>query len=409
MGPTAWGICAWGVGYRPFYGIDQRPPVCHNPRIHQNPIPGADFAGVIYGESTMPKKMLIALLLLGATTIHAETNSGYLIHDMERAEAPVVTPGANGSPPADAIVLFDGTDLSAWRTEDGGPAPWIVKDGYMETVAGAENIYTKEAFGDCQLHVEWASPKDTGGRDGQDRGNSGIFLMEKYEIQVLDSYQNRTYADGHAGSVYAQYPPQVNATRPSGEWQTYDIVFHAPRFKKDGTVKRKARITAFLNGVLVQDNVQLTGPTGWLQQKPYEKHADKLSIKLQDHDNPVRFRNIWIRPLAQPKHLKKIPMKQREAKVQLSAAQLDRFVGSYETVEPDEEKKDTPFLIIRRDGGDLFVTVRDKQEWKLFAQTENQFVFDNVDATLTFESDGQGNVTGVNFQVGVHPKFEKKL
>lgn len=339
----------------------------------------------------------------------AQTNSGYLIHDMNRTEAPVVTPGTNGGPPSDAIVLFDGTDLAAWRT-DGGEAPgWKVTDGYMETVPGADDIFTKQEFGDCQLHIEWASPADPAGKTDQDRGNSGIFFMEKYEVQVLDSHQNRTYADGHAGSVYAQFPPQVNATRPPGEWQTYDIVFHRPRFKKDGTLKRPARITAFLNGVLVQNNVQLTGPTSWLMQKPYEAHPDKMSIKLQDHDSPVRFRNIWIRPLTLPKHLKKIPMKQREDKVQLSTAQLDRFVGAYETIDEGEEKKDTPFIVIRREGDHLRVAVRDKKEWRLYAQTEKEFVFENVDATLAFVSDDQGAITGVNFRVGMTPKFEKKL
>lgn len=346
-------------------------------------------------------------LAVAATFTHtaqAETNSGYLIHDMERAEAPVVTPGTNGGPPADAIVLFDGTDLSAWRTEDGAVPTWKVQDGYFEVTAGADDIFSKEKFGDCQLHVEWASPAETGGKEGQSRGNSGIFFMEKYEIQVLDSYQNRTYADGHAGSIYAQYPPQVNATRPPGEWQTYDIVFHRPIFKKDGSLKRPARITAFLNGVLVQDNVQLTGPTGWLQQKPYEAHAPKMSLKLQDHDHPVRYRNLWVRPLTARNHLKKIPMKTRENKVELTAAQLDRFVGSYD----HDAEKEIPFIIVRRDGNTLYATIRDKQEWPLFAQTENEFVFDNFDGTLTFESDAQGNVTGVNFRVGVGGKVETK-
>lgn len=363
----------------------------------------------------MRTTLLSCLILLGLTTpvtqasAEAETNSGYLIHDMERAPAPVVTPGKDGTPPADAIVLFDGKDLSAWRTKTGEPAPWKVADGYMETVAGSDDIFTKQEFGDCQLHIEWASPADPAGKIDQARGNSGIFFMEKYEIQVLDSYENRTYSDGYAGAIYAQYPPQVNATRPPGEWQAYDIVFHAPRFKPDGSVKRPARITAFLNGILVQDNVTLTGPTGWLQQKPYEAHPDKMSIKLQDHDSPVRFRNIWIRPLPVREHLKKIKMKTRETKVQLTSAQLDRFVGAYETIDPDEEKKDVPFIVIRREGDHLLAAIRDKQEWRLFAQSENEFVLENVDGTLTFESDAQGNVTGVNFRVGVKPDFEKKL
>ncbi|MBI2425491.1 MAG: DUF1080 domain-containing protein [Candidatus Hydrogenedentes bacterium] len=357
----------------------------------------------------MRSAILLMTITFAALAVQAQTNSGYRIHDMERAEAPVVTPGQNGSPPADAIVLFDGTNLDAWRTKEGGPAAWKVADGYMETVAGADDIFTKQEFGDCQLHIEWASPADPAGKIDQDRGNSGIFFMEKYEIQVLDSYQNRTYSDGHAGSVYAQFPPQVNATRPPGEWQTYDIVFRAPRFKKDGAVKRPARITAFLNGVLVQDNVALTGPTGWLQQKPYEKHADAMSIKLQDHDSPVRFRNIWIRPLPQREHLKKIKMKTREAKVELSTDQLDRFTGAYETIDPDDEKKEVPFIVIRREGNQLLAAIRDKQEWPLFPQSETEFVFETFDGTLTFVQDEKGAVTGVNFRVGIEPDFEKKL
>jgi len=361
----------------------------------------------------MPLNPRFAAALLGTAaaftlpnTAVADTNSGYLIHDMDREQAPVVTPGKEFEAPSDAIVLFDGTDLSAWRTEDGGTPKWKVENGYFEAVSGSDDIFTKEGFGDCQLHIEWASPADPAGKDGQNRGNSGVFFMEKYEIQVLDSHNNRTYADGHAGSVYAQYPPQVNATRPPGEWQRYDIIFHRPRFNEDGTVKQPARMTALLNGILVQDGVELTGPTSWLMQKPYEKHPDKMSIKLQDHDSPVRFRNIWIRPLSQPEHLKPIPMKKREHKVALSPAQLDRFVGSYDHNQGD---KPVPFIVVRREGNQLFATVRDKREWALFAQSETEFVFDNFDGTLTFKSDANGAVTGVDFLVGLKPKFENKL
>lgn len=361
----------------------------------------------------MLRNSLVACIIFTLANLSAsaqnETNSGYLIHDMERAEAPVVTPGSAGAPPSDALVLFDGTDLSAWRTESGEAPAWIVQDGYFQCVEGADDIFTREVFGDCQLHIEWASPADPAGKTDQDRGNSGIFFMEKYEVQVLDSHNNRTYADGHAGSVYGQFPPRVNATRPPGEWQNYDIVFHAPRFKKDGTLRRPARITAFLNGVLVQDNVTLTGPTSWMMQKPYEAHAAKLPIKLQDHDSPVRFRNIWIRPLETPKHLKKIKMKQREATVELTTAQLDRLVGAYETIEPDEEKKEVPFIVVRREGDHLVAAIRDKREWRMYPQSETTFVLEMVDTTLDFVRDEQGKVTGVNFRVGTQPDFEKRL
>lgn len=221
------------------------------------------------------------------------------IHDSERPLPPVVNPGPYSgpdTPPSDAVVLFDGPDLSAWQNAEGGPAGWTVEDGYMEVKKEAGSIQTKKGFGDCQLHVEWMAPLPAEG-DSQDRGNSGVFLMQKYEIQVLDNYNNTTYADGMAGAVYGQYPPIVNACRPPGEWQTYDIVFRRPRFGEDGELLQKAVFTVFHNGVLIQDHVQLTGPTEWKKRPPYSEHPDRLPISLQDHGNPVRFRNIWIREL----------------------------------------------------------------------------------------------------------------
>jgi hypothetical protein len=221
------------------------------------------------------------------------------VHDEARPMPPVVDPGPAGPPapvPADAAVLFDGKDLSGWTTAKGAPAKWIVRDGYMEAVKGAGSIQTTRAFGDCQLHVEWASPSPPVG-SGQDRGNSGVFLMNMYEVQVLDSYQARTYADGMAAALYGQYPPLVNVTRKPGEWQTYDIVFRAPRFDANGAVVSPARMTVFHNGVLVHDAQELTGPTAHKARPPYKAHADKLPIGLQDHSHPVRFRNIWIRDL----------------------------------------------------------------------------------------------------------------
>jgi len=224
-------------------------------------------------------------------------------HDMERPVPVVVDPGTAsteekvGRAPADAVVLFDGKDLSKWGRKDGSEAQWKVADGYFETVPKAGYIYTKQAFGDMQLHVEWRTPSPAKGT-GQDRGNSGVFLMGLYEIQVLDSYENRTYADGQAGAVYGQYPPLVNVSRKPGEWQAYDIVFHGPRFAADGSVTRKARVTVFQNGVLVQDNVEIQGTTS--TEKPeYNKGPDKLPLALQDHNHPVRYRNIWVRELAE--------------------------------------------------------------------------------------------------------------
>jgi len=221
---------------------------------------------------------------------------------MDRPQPAVVTPGAfvASAPPSDAIVLFDGRSLATWSSADhaGEPAKWKVAGGYMEVVAGAGAIETKQGFGDVQLHVEWRAPTPPKG-ESQERGNSGIFLMGRYEVQVLDSYQNITYPDGQAGAIYGQFPPLVNASRPPGEWQTYDILFHRPHFDTAGTVTRPARMTVLHNGVLVQDNVELSGPTAHQQRPPYTKHADALPLMLQDHGNPVRFRNIWVRRLEQ--------------------------------------------------------------------------------------------------------------
>jgi hypothetical protein len=201
-------------------------------------------------------------------------------------------------PPSDAVVLFDGTSLGAWRSVEkpGEPARWKLTEGYMEVVAGTGNIATVEGFGDVQLHIEWLAPLPVES-SGQGRGNSGVFLMSTYEIQVLDSFQNPTYADGATGAIYGQYPPLVNASRPPGEWQTYDVIFHRPRFGKDGDVTSAARMTLLHNGVLIQDDVELTGPTGHKARPPYQRHPDRLPLMLQDHGNPVRFRNIWIREL----------------------------------------------------------------------------------------------------------------
>jgi hypothetical protein len=221
----------------------------------------------------------------------------WAVHDETRPMPRIVDPGPAGAPvpaPADAVVLFDGKDLSKWTTAKGEPAKWKIENGFMEAVKGGGSIRTKEGFGDCQLHVEWASPAVVVG-DSQGRGNSGVFLMNTYEVQVLDCYNNKTYADGMTASLYGQYPPLVNACRKPGEWQTFDIVFHAPRFDAAGTLLQPARMTVFHNGILVHDNDELTGPTVHKARPPYTAHPDRMPISLQDHGNPVRFRNIWIR------------------------------------------------------------------------------------------------------------------
>lgn len=242
-------------------------------------------------------RTLVFGALLAVVGLAAEQATQWAVHDLSRPQAPVVTPGQTPQdPPSDAIVLFDGKDLTAWNTiGNGSDAKWKVENGYMEVTPKGGDIQTRQAFGSCQLHVEWRTPDVVKG-DSQGRGNSGVFLMSKYEVQVLDCFENPTYADGQAGAIYGQKPPLVNVCKKPGEWQTYDIVFHAPQFEGDKTVK-PGTITVLLNGVLVQDNWEIQGTTFHKVPAKYEPHAEKMPLKLQDHGNPMRFRNIWIRPL----------------------------------------------------------------------------------------------------------------
>jgi hypothetical protein len=246
--------------------------------------------------------LLILTILSAATFSFSQGEMKFKIHDPNRPLPPVITPGTAstqekpGAASSDAVVLFDGKDLSNWVDKDGKPAKWKVQNGYMEVVPGTGNISTRDSYGDCQLHVEFAEPTPAHG-ESQERGNSGVFLMGLYEIQVLDSYENKTYADGQAASVYGQYPPLVNASRPPGKWQSYDIIFHGARFAAGGKLLRPARVTVLHNGVLVQDNVEMTGPTAHGERPPYKAGPEKLPLGLQDHEMLVRFRNIWIREL----------------------------------------------------------------------------------------------------------------
>ncbi|NIA15531.1 MAG: DUF1080 domain-containing protein [Nitrospiraceae bacterium] len=236
------------------------------------------------------------------------TIDGVMVHETDPAKQPqprVVTPGTEstqeqpGRAPSDAVVLFDGTDLSNWTsTNPDRPTKWRVKDGAMMPTKGSGMIRSKQEFGSCQLHIEFATPEKVKG-DGQGRGNSGVFLMGQYEVQVLDSYENTTYPDGQCGALYGRSKPLVNACRKPGEWQTYDIVFHRPIFEGDKVVKR-ATFTVFQNGVLIQDHTILSGGTGWRgghSISEYVPHGDKGPIMMQDHGNPVLFRNVWVREL----------------------------------------------------------------------------------------------------------------
>ena len=206
-----------------------------------------------------------------------------------------VKPGLGESPPSDAIVLFDGTDLSQWEPVRQNSSGWQLQDDAFVVVPGSGNLRTRESFSDVQLHLEWRTPAKVAG-DSQNRGNSGIFLMARYEVQVLDSFNNPTYPNGQAASVYKQHVPLVNASRGPGEWQSYDIVFMAPQFGRDGRVSRPATATVFHNNVLVQNNVVLHGPTEYIGEPRYEAHGP-APLELQDHGAKVAYRNIWIRPL----------------------------------------------------------------------------------------------------------------
>lgn len=234
---------------------------------------------------------LAGLLVTAVATVAcSHVRADEYLNGIKWQEPKVVAPGSNKGAPSDATVLFDGTDLSAWDNSDN----WTIDGGAM--VSGRGDAISKESFGDCQLHIEWSAPVPATG-SGQGRGNSGVFLMDTYEIQVLDSYQNATYFDGQAGAIYKQTPPQVNAMRPPGEWNVYDIIWTAPRFDEDGSLKSPAYITAIHNGVLILNHFELRGDTPFNRPPKYAKHADRLPIRLQDHGNPVRFRNIWVREI----------------------------------------------------------------------------------------------------------------
>lgn len=246
------------------------------------------------------RPVLPVLLLIASAAGAQRPARDWPIHSTQRPQPPVVRPGGMSSifPPSDAIVLFDGRSLAAWRSEGDTtkPAGWTVRQGYMEVAPGTGGIQTRRGFGDVQLHLEFATPETVRG-SGQDRANSGVFLMGRYEVQILDSYGNVTYPDGQAAALYGQRPPTVNASRPPGAWQTYDIIFHRPRFDRGGRVTESARVTVIHNGVLVQDDVELSGPTAHQARPPYEAHPARLPIGLQDHGAPIRFRNIWVRDL----------------------------------------------------------------------------------------------------------------
>jgi hypothetical protein len=244
----------------------------------------------------MKYSLIVALFTSIMTTALAQDQPDPKDTEVWEPEPKVVTAGATVSdPPSDAIVLFDGKNLDSWVGKDGKKAPWTVAGGAMTVAKGTGEIKTKQTFGNIQLHIEWRTPAKVEG-NGQGRGNSGIFLSEKYELQILDSYNNRTYSNGQAGSIYKQSMPLVNASKAPGEWQTYDVVFIAPKFNADGSLKTAGTITVLHNGVLIHNNTEIQGTTEYIGKPKVVAHG-KGSIQLQDHGNPTSFRNIWVREL----------------------------------------------------------------------------------------------------------------
>ena len=240
---------------------------------------------------------------LGFTDTPMLPDLPYHVHDPARPHPKVVTPALTpGGPPSDAVVLFDGKDLSKWYSRGRGPnagkdldAQWTVENGYFQVKAGTGELISRPKFGDCQIHIEWASPAEVRGTS-QGRGNSGVLIMTRYEVQVLDAWNNPTYADGQASAIYGQWPPLANPARRPGEWNTYDIVFEAPRFEGERVLK-PAFITVIYNGVAVHNRKASMGPMVYRQVAKYTPHPAEDSLALQDHNNPVRYRNVWVRRL----------------------------------------------------------------------------------------------------------------
>lgn len=250
----------------------------------------------------MPPTRILCLILFSSLLLPVDVDAQVSREDWppELTEKwdpvpPMVVPGTHSQPPSDAVVLFDGSSLDAWEAPDGDAARWTISEGTAISTAGSGGIQTKQGFGSIQLHVEFRTPSDVQG-DGQGRGNSGVFLQGRYEVQVLDSYENVTYSNGQAGSVYKQHIPLVNASTAPGTWQTYDIFYTAPVFEENGSVARPAYVTVVHNGILIQNHVEIRGNTEYKGLPEYSAHGDG-PIMLQDHGNPVAYRNIWLRPL----------------------------------------------------------------------------------------------------------------
>lgn len=329
--------------------------------------------------------------------------SGWKQHSMSRPKPPVVTPASGyGVAPADAVVIFDGKSLDEFQTQSGKKAGWTLGDGYFEVKPGAGAMITKKKFGDVQMHLEWASPNPAQGV-GQDRGNSGVFLMENFEIQVLDSYKADTYADGQAGSIYGQYPPLANASLPPGEWQTYDIAFRKPRFGPDGKLTEPARITVIHNGILVQNNEIAYGPTSWLKFDPYSPLPEKAPLEFQDHGHKVRYRNIWVRELAERPAPDANELKPIET-IAVAKEDLKKLAGEYRI----STKPGSKPMTVTAANDHLIVKYPNRLSlMKLVPVAKNIFQFTETDARYEFAEDGKSLKFHIGGEIREIPKIEK--
>jgi hypothetical protein len=328
-------------------------------------------------------------------------HSGWKQHSMARPKPPVVEPAKQiGQPPSDAIVLFDGKSLDEFQTKNGKPAGWKLGDGWFEVNPGSGALFTKRSFGDVQFHLEWASPNPPVGV-GQDRGNTGVFLMDEFEIQILDSYKADTYADGQAGAIYGQYPPLANATLPPGQWQTYDIAFRKPRYNEAGEVIESARISVIHNGILVQNNEITYGPTSWLRYDPNRKLPVKAPIQFQDHGHNVKYRNIWIRELPERAQPDSNELKPIET-IKVDKAELAKLAGDYRI----STKPGAKPLNIKAADDHLLIKYPSRQTiLKLVPTSKNTYQFTETDARFIFSEDGKS----IKFHIGGEVRDIQKI
>lgn len=311
---------------------------------------------------------------------------------VDRPEPPRVEVTEPGSAPSDAVVLFNGEDMSQWRDAKGNPSPWKIVDGALEVVPGKGDIYSQKVFGDIQMHVEWSTPTKI--TNAFDAGNSGIKFMGLYEIQIFDSWTTRNMPDSFAGAVYGQHPPLVNACLEPGEWQSFDIIWHRPHFTEDGQVEKPAFVTVLHNGVLVQDHAEVLGKSFWVARPVYEPHAEKLPILLQDHGVAVRYRNIWVREMSEDPPVLPPPLPKE---VSVAPDILDEYAGKYGYERYFKVERNGPRLRVR------FGMSSDELPWfwiDVIAVSENHFVGTDADMEFTFKRNEAGEVEGFYWKYG---------